>query len=185
MTAKQHLLGIIGKVSDRLGPTRAESGFESKTLTISEKGQQSTPGTCPCCGVPLTTSTSSEENVIHNPHTCRLVNLVLGEMRVRLKQQIRVEIYTSYGPLRGFYSTADPYSIHVSEEAYVEFPEYIIFHETKHLVDCLTKGWSEEGTPDTFARYLCAKYGYRWPPPHQQAGLVIFNGVWNEAKPGF
>ncbi len=103
----------------------------------------------------------------HNPQTCRLVNIVLREMGVSLEHQIRVEIYPGTGPLGGFYVTVDPYTIHISDDAYTHFPEYIIFHETKHLVDCLTKGWSEEGTPDGFARALCVKHGYRWPPPQQ------------------
>ncbi len=76
----------------------------------------------------------------HNPQTCRLVNLVLMEIGLGLEHQIRVEIYPGSGPLGGFYSTADPYTIHVSDDAYAHFPEYIIFHEAKHLIDCLTKG---------------------------------------------
>ncbi len=135
------------------------------------------PMACPSCGMPLTSSLNTEEILTHNPHTCRLVNLILMEMGVSLEHQIRVEIYPGSGPLGGFYTTADPYTIHVSDDAYTHFPEYIIFHETKHLVDCLTKGRSEEGTPDRFARALCIKYGYRWPPL-QQPNPIIFNGIW-------
>lgn len=135
------------------------------------------PMACPSCGMPLTSSLNTEEMLTHNPHTCRLVNLVLREMGVGLEHQIRVEIYPGTGPLGGFYTTVDPYTIHISDDAYTHFPEYIIFHETKHLADCLTKGWSEEGTPDNFARSLCVKYGYRWPPP-QQPTPIIFNEMW-------
>ena len=119
---------------------------------------------CPTCGVPLSETHTQEEAVTHNPETCRLVNLVLSELGVSLERTIRVDIYPGAGPLRGFYFTADPYSIHISEEAYLQLREYIIFHETKHLVDCLVIGRSEEVTPDQFARSLCIKYGYRCPP---------------------
>ena len=118
---------------------------------------------CPTCGDLLSETHTLDETVTHNVDTCRLVNLVLTELGVSLEQTVRVDIYPSAGPLRGFYFTADPYSIHVSEEAYSQLREYIIFHETKHLVDCLTIGRSEEITPDQFARSLCIKYGYRCP----------------------
>jgi hypothetical protein len=121
----------------------------------------------------LTGSTSTAvETLTHNPETCQLVNLVLREMGVVLGHPILVQIYQGTGPLGGFYATMDPYTIHVSEDAYTRFKEYIIFHETKHMVDCLTKGWSEEGTPDAFARALCFKYGYAWPPPQHP---IVFN----------
>jgi len=118
---------------------------------------------CSTCGVPLSETHTQDESVTHNAETCRLVNLVLSELGVSLERTIRVDIYPGAGPLRGFYFTADPYSIHISEEAYSQLREYIIFHETKHLVDCLTIGRSEEVTPDHFARSLCVKYGYRCP----------------------
>jgi len=118
---------------------------------------------CPTCGVPLSEARTRYESVTHNVETCRLVNLVLSELGVSLSQTIRVDIYPRAGPLRGFYFTADPYSIHISEEAYSQLREYIIFHETKHLVDCLTIGRSEEITPDHFARSLCIKHGYTCP----------------------
>ena len=127
---------------------------------------------CPTCGVPLSETHTQDESVTHNAETCRLVNLVLSELGVSLERTIRVDIYPGAGPLRGFYFTADPYSIHISEEAYSELREYIIFHETKHLVDCLTIGRSEEVTPDHFARALCVKYGYRCP--HENDGLPWF-----------
>jgi hypothetical protein len=132
---------------------------------------------CPCCGMALISCTNQSELITHNPRTCELLNLVLAEFDFSLEQQIRVEIYPGAGPLRGYYSTSDPYAIHISEEAYLRYPEYIIFHETKHLVDCLTKGWSEEGTPDKFARDLCLKYGYNPPPLH--AGLMTQPGIWS------
>ena len=119
---------------------------------------------CPTCGVPLSETHTQEESVTHNAETCWLVNLVLSELGVSLERTIRVDIYPGAGPLSGFYFTADPYSIHISEEAYSQLREYIIFHETKHLVDCLIIGRSEEVTPDHFARSLCIKYGYRCPP---------------------
>jgi len=100
----------------------------------------------------------------HNPETCRLLNLVLTELGVRIPRMIRINIYPGAGPLRGFYFTADPYAINISEEAYAQIREYIIFHETKHMVDCLQFGRSEEVTPDRFARSLCLKYGYKCPP---------------------
>jgi hypothetical protein len=112
----------------------------------------------------MSNSATPDEVVSHNSETCRLVNLVLGELGVSFAHMLRVEIYYGAGPLRGFYFTADPYTIHISEGAYSEYREYIIFHETRHLVDCLTMGQSEEVTPDRFARYLCAKYGYAYPP---------------------
>jgi len=122
------------------------------------------PRTCPSCGVPLSETYARDLSVTHNIETCRLVNLVLSELGVSIDGTIRVEIYPGAGPLRGFYFTADPYTIHISEDAYAQLREYIIFHETKHLVDCLTVGRSEEVTPDRFARSLCFKYGYRCPP---------------------
>ena len=120
--------------------------------------------TCPTCGVPLSDTRNRYERVMHNPETCRLVNLVLSELGVKIPQTVRVNIYPGAGPLRGFYFTGEPYTIHISEEAYSQLREYIIFHETKHLVDCLQFGRSEEVTPDHFARSLCLKYGYRCPP---------------------
>jgi len=119
---------------------------------------------CPICSTPLLDSRNEYESVTHNPETCRLVNLVLSELGISIPQTIRVNIYPGAGPLRGFYFTEDPYTIHVSEEAYTQLREYIIFHETKHLADCLQFGRSEELTPDRFARALCIKYGYRSPP---------------------
>jgi hypothetical protein len=120
--------------------------------------------TCPICATPLLEAKNQYEFVTHNPQTCRLVNIVLYELGVRIPQTIRINIYPGAGPLRGFYFTEDPYTIHISEQAYAQLREYIIFHETKHLVDCLQFGRSEELTPDSFARSLCVKYGYRCPP---------------------
>jgi RNA polymerase subunit RPABC4/transcription elongation factor Spt4 len=119
---------------------------------------------CPVCGTPLEQTNGDYESVTHNSETCRLVNLVLSELGINVPQAIRVNIYPGAGALRGFYFTADPYTINISEEAYSQIREYIIFHETKHLVDCLQFGRSEEVTPDRFARALCQKYGYRCPP---------------------
>jgi hypothetical protein len=121
-------------------------------------------GTCPICSAPIHQTSSEYESLTHNPETCRLVNLVLLELGITIPQTIRVNIYPGAGPLRGFYFTADPYTIHISEDAYTQLREYVIFHETKHLVDCLRFGRSEELTPDRFARSLCLRYGYRCPP---------------------
>ncbi len=119
---------------------------------------------CPICNVPMSESEDKYGYVTHNPETCRLVNLVLSELGVRIPQTVRVNIYPGAGPLRGFYFTGDPYTVHISEDAYAQLREYVIFHETKHLVDCLQFGRSEEITPDNFALTLCLKYGYRCPP---------------------
>ena len=119
---------------------------------------------CPICSSPLSEITTRYESVSHNPESCRLVNLALSELGVSVLEAIRINIYPGAGALRGFYFTADPYAINVSEEAYLQIPEYIIFHETKHLVDCLQYGRSEELSPDRFARSLCLKYGYQCPP---------------------
>ena len=119
---------------------------------------------CGSCGSPLTRSKSKSETLIHNPATCRLVNLALSELGATVPETIRVSIYPGAGTLKGFYFTADPYTINISEEAYSQALEYIIFHETKHLVDCLRFGRSEEISPDRFARALCQKYGYMTPP---------------------
>lgn len=127
--------------------------------------------TCPSCGTPISEGFTEDETVSHNAETCRLVNLVLAELGVSFGHMIRVEIYPGIGPLRGFYFTADPYTIHISESAYSEYREYIVFHETKHLVDCVTRGQSEEVTPDRFARYLCKRYGYRCPSDDLTFGL--------------
>jgi hypothetical protein len=126
---------------------------------------------CPSCGTPISDAHTPDEAVSHNSETCRLVNLVLSELEVSFGHMIRVEIYPGAGPLRGFYFTADPYTIHISESAYSDYREYITFHETKHLVDCLTRGQSEEVTPDQFARYLCARYGYSCPPDNLVSGF--------------
>ena len=128
---------------------------------------------CPSCGVLMSSIQvhASDEVVSHNAETCRLVNLVLAELGVSFAHMIRVEIYYGSGPLRGFYFTADPYTVHISEAAYLEYREYIIFHETKHLVDCLTRGQSEETTPDRFARDLCARHGYDCPPDELVSSL--------------
>jgi len=125
---------------------------------------------CPSCGTPILDTFTRDEMVSHNADTCRLVNLVLAELGVNFGHMIRVEIYPGAGPLRGFYFTADPYTIHISESAYTDYKEYIVFHETKHLVDCLTRGHSEEVTPDHFARFLCTKYGYKCPPDNLVSG---------------
>jgi hypothetical protein len=130
----------------------------------SAQGNPSALKTCPVCASQLSDIKNHNELVTHNPQTCRLVNIVLSELKVSVPQTIRVNIYPGAGPLRGFYFTEDPYTIHISEEAYRQLREYIIFHETKHLVDCLQFGRSEEVTPDRFARSLCVKYGYRCPP---------------------
>jgi hypothetical protein len=121
---------------------------------------------CPTCGTMITSQAKRNLQFTHNADTCRLVNLVLTELGVSFEQSVSVSIYETPGPLKGFYSPAEPYTIHVSDEAYSRFPEYVIFHEAKHMVDCVTKGWSEEETPDPFARALCAKFGFKCPPPH-------------------
>ena len=143
--------GLFVRVFGSL-PRRSINSIEKKTLR-----------TCPVCATPLSENKNEYELVTHNPETCRLVNIVLSELGVSIPQTIRINIYPGAGPLRGFYFTEDPYTIHVSEEAYAQLREYIIFHETKHLVDCLQFGRSEELTPDPFARSLCLKYGYRCP----------------------
>ena len=123
---------------------------------------------CPTCAAPLSEVKGHHEFLVHNPETCRLVNLVLSELGVEVQETIRINIYQGAGPLRGFYFTGDPYTIHISEDAYAQLREYIIFHETKHLVDCLQFGRSEEVTPDRFARSLCEKYGYTCPPENYE-----------------
>jgi hypothetical protein len=147
VNAKEIPLRVMRPFGRKDGIGKADGGFKC----------------CPTCGEPLSETHTVDESVTHDVETCRLVNLVLSELGVSLEQPIRVDIYPGAGPLRGFYFTADPYSIHVSEEAYSQLREYIIFHETKHLVDCLTIGRSEEITPDQFARSLCIKYGYKCP----------------------
>jgi hypothetical protein len=124
-------------------------------------------GNCPSCGSPMESGRTGEYAWSHNVQTCRLVNLALAEIGFSLSQPILVNVYAGRGPLKGFYFPADPFTIHISEDAYYLFPEYTVFHETKHLVDCLTKGWSEEASPDPWARSLCLKYGFRYPPPYQ------------------
>jgi hypothetical protein len=119
---------------------------------------------CPTCRTSILETENGYEQTNHNPGTCRLVNLALSELGVTIPQTVRINIYPGAGPLRGFYFTGDPYTIHISEDAYAQLKEYIIFHETKHLVDCLQFGRSEEITPDRFARMLCLKYGYAAPP---------------------
>ena len=133
----------------------------------------SLPKFCPVCASPLSETTTPYESATHNPESCRLVNLALSELGVRVPETIRINIYPGAGALRGFYFTADPYAINISEEAYSQIPEYIIFHETKHLVDCLQFGRSEELSPDSFARSLCVKYGYTCPPAdHNRSGFA-------------
>ena len=123
---------------------------------------------CPSCGVPIESGRTEQLAWTHNIHTCRLVNIALSEIGVGLHQPILVDVGPFLGPLKGFYTPSDPYTIHISEDAYLQFPEYMIFHETKHLVDCLVRGWSEEDSPDYFSRSLCAKYGFSCPSPHHR-----------------
>jgi len=139
-------------------PFKASNARQRTTERLDE-------GFCSTCGNPIMKRTKAGQTTYHNATTCKLVNLALAEMGASFNQMIRIEVYPNSGPLKGYYSPFDPYTIHVAEEAYSRFPEYIIFHETKHLVDCLTKGWSEEDSPDPFARNLCARYGYECPPP--------------------
>jgi integrase len=140
--------------------------LESALRRVFTRATASEVKTCPTCAARLSDTKDRYEYVTHNPETCRLVNLVLSELGVRISETVRIQIYPGAGPLRGFYFTGDPYTIHISEEAYAQLLEYIIFHETKHLVDCLRFGRSEELTPDSFARSLCLKYGYRCPPEY-------------------
>jgi len=171
---------IIGAIRARIYAAKSDSVVQTYAQSDSRSDP---PELCPCCGTTMISQTNQSETITHNPRTCELLNLVFAEMDFTLAQQIRVEIYPGAGPLRGYYSTVEPYTIHVSEEAYLQYPEYIIFHETKHLVDCLTKGWSEEGTPDKFARDLCMKYGYGQPPLH--AGLMTQPGIWSATVPWY
>ena len=147
--------------------------FRNDDILVERKDREKTDrGFCSTCGNPITLGTEGSYTSFHNADTCRLVNIALTEMGVSLDQTVRVVVYPNWGPLKGYYSTADPLTIHVAEDVYSHFPEYIIFHETKHLVDCLTKGWSEEGTPDPFARNLCRRHGFSCPPPGQDFGPV-------------
>lgn len=151
--------------SPRYGAVRLNSADTSDRRINQEEHNHLSD--CPCCGSPIEWVRKGEQLWSHNVQTCRLVNLALTEIGLSPNQPIRVDVYGGLGPLKGYYSPADPYTIHISEDTYSLFPEYTIFHETKHLVDCLTKGWSEEGSPDPWARLLCMKYGFRYPPPHQ------------------
>jgi len=155
--------------SSRHGIERLDS-TEAANIQVKQK-THGHHGNCPCCGLPIESGRMRGQIWRHNVETCRLVNLALFESRISLDQPIRVDVYAGRGPLKGYYALADPYVIHISEDAYSLFPEYTIFHETKHMVDCLRKGWSEEGSPDTWARSLCIRYGFRYPPPHQHFHL--------------
>jgi hypothetical protein len=184
MTANPWLRKILKKFGQDFRLPMNQYEFHSSALDESsgsrEHLRESESEKCPSCGTPLETGEAGQESWTHSAETCRLVNLVFMELGVSFEQFIRVQIYTASGPLRGYYTTLYPYTIHISDEAYMQFPEYIIFHETKHLVDCLTKGWSEEGTPDQFARSLCLKYGYRCPPASQHYDIALFNRTLNE-----
>lgn len=151
---------------------RVDPEQTSEAMELEPPGEHSF---CPCCGAPIVQGTSNGLSWSHNVRTCRLVNLALSDLGITLDQSLRVNIYGDTGPMKGYYSVTDPYTIHISEEAYSRYPEYIIFHETKHLVDCLAKGWSEEGTPDPFARSLCAKHGYEAPPLNPPIALMQFS----------
>ena len=144
------------------GRSQCDAGLPNPSVSPS-----ALPDLCPCCGMSITFARVRDWVWIHNVRTCRLVNLALHEMELSLNQQVRVEIYPFLGPLKGYYTLTDPYSIHISEDAYLLFPEYTIFHEMKHLIDCLTKGWSEEESPDPWARSLCLRHGFKFPPPQQ------------------
>jgi hypothetical protein len=129
---------------------------------------------CPCCGLLVESRRTRDRIWRHNVQTCKLVNLALSESGIAVHQLIQVDVYVGHGPLTGYYSLSDPYTIHISEDAYSLFPEYTIFHEIKHMVDCLMKGSSEEGSPDPWARALCIRYGFRYPPPHQHLSHHAF-----------
>jgi hypothetical protein len=173
---------VLSKVGDSLRSSIPEYSFIPNqdfkgTDAPSRTNVKPDEGFCPTCGNPIVTRTDVGQTSYHNATTCRLVNLALAEMGASFDQMIRIEVYPDWGPLKGYYSPLDPYTIHVAEEAYSRFPEYIIFHETKHLVDCLRKGWSEEETPDPFARNLCARHGYGCPPgPPNQPVMPQFGG---------
>lgn len=149
---------------ERLNPTET-ADIQVKQET---RGHQ---GNCPCCGLLIESGRMRGQLWRHNVETCKLVNLALSESGISLSQPIRVYVYAGRGPLKGYYALADPYAIHISEDSYSLFREYTIFHEIRHMVDCLRKGWSEEGSPDKWARLLCIKYGFRYPPPHQHFHL--------------
>lgn len=179
MPVNPWLRKILKKFGQDTPPSMDQFRFHSAALEdfheSREHLQENKSGRCPSCGIPIETGETGQESWTHNAETCRLVNIVFMELGVSFEQLIRVEIYPRSGPLGGYYTTIYPYTIHISDETYTQFPEYIIFHETKHLVDCVTKGWSEEGTPDQFARSLCLKYGYNCPPAHQHNNITLFN----------
>ena len=149
---------------DSVIPSHLLGQLKHKVENTFMKRSEAKAKACPTCETPMSDSENGYEHMRHNPETCRLVNLALSELGVTIPQVFRINIYPGAGPLRGFYFTGDPYTIHISEDAYAQMKEYIIFHETKHLVDCLRFGRSEEITPDRFARTLCLKYGYTYPP---------------------
>ncbi len=155
----------------------ARSGHGREFDHLAAYREQSGSEHCPCCRMPLVTKTENHLTMSHNVRTCQLVNLALANLGISLDQCVQVRIYPYFGPLKGYYSPANPFTIHISEEMYQLFPEYVIFHETKHLVDCLGKGWSEESSPDPFARELCGRYGFRCPPPHQSVAMINLTGV--------
>ena len=161
------MANLIKRVAAGLLQREERRSFHGVDLVNSEASLSNPPELCSCCGTPVTLTRIRDWIWIHNPRTCSLVNLALQQMGLSLSHQIRVEIYPFLGPLKGYYTLSDPYTIHISEDAYLLFPEYTIFHETKHLIDCLTRGWSEEESPDGWARSLCSRHGFRCPPPQQ------------------
>jgi hypothetical protein len=170
LNAMSKLGNFLRKLAQEIQPVRRGYGYFQSTALDAEAEQfesqvHGEQGNCPTCGEPLTSYSSRDQSWAHNTETCRLVNLALSEMGVSFDSPIRIEIYQNAGPLKGYYATVQPLTIHISEDAYRLFPEYMVFHETRHLVDCLTKGWSDENSPDPFARQLCMKYGFRCPPP--------------------
>lgn len=87
----------------------------------------------------------------------------MSELGFRPPYPIRVQMdLPAYG-LCGLTNQHDPYTIHLSPNAYQQGIEHVVFHEAKHVYDILTHGYSDESTPNPFASQLCRKYGFRDP----------------------
>jgi hypothetical protein len=103
------------------------------------------------------------------------MNLAMSELGFQPRTRINIRIKNDGGPL-GAYTPYEPNTLTIDARV-LNSPDlaHVVFHETKHLVDCQRQGYSDEYSPNPFASSLCRKYGLH--DPSQGIPMNVLQGM--------